>query len=108
IVTGVQTCALPIWYCGGGHLKAKYMLNGASFTAVDLTYVPTTHLWWRIREASGTVYWETSPDGVTWTQQASVATSSIFSLAQLNVELYAESFSVGNSSPGTGKFANLN
>lgn len=31
------------------------------------TYNATTHRWIRIRETGGTIYWERSPDGLTWT-----------------------------------------
>lgn len=34
-----------------------------------LTYDSTAHRWWRLREASGTLHWETSPDGSTWTSR---------------------------------------
>lgn len=38
------------------------------------TYSSTTHRWFRIRVASGVTYWDTSPDGVTWTNRASNST----------------------------------
>lgn len=41
---------------------------------VSLTYSATDHAWLRIREAAGTLYFETAPDGVTWTTRKSVAT----------------------------------
>lgn len=31
------------------------------------TYDPVAHAWWRWREAGGTIYFDTAPDGVTWT-----------------------------------------
>lgn len=36
---------------------------------VDLPYSPTDHAWLRVRESAGTTYWDTSPDGSTWTTQ---------------------------------------
>lgn len=52
--------------------------DGASQATVDtVTFNATTHKWWRIREASGTIYFETSPDNDTWTQRASYAYSTI-------------------------------
>lgn len=30
-------------------------------------YDPVDHRWWKISEAAGTVYWETSPNGLAWT-----------------------------------------
>lgn len=56
-----------------GHLWAVRVVAGVR-TDWDLgPYSPITHAWWRIREASGTVYWETSADGLTWTTGASAA-----------------------------------
>lgn len=36
---------------------------------VAISYSATDHRWWRIRHSTGddAVYWDTSPDGVTWT-----------------------------------------
>lgn len=41
---------------------------------VTLVYSATEHAWWRFREATGTVYMETSPDASTWTIRRQVAT----------------------------------
>ncbi|MCC6558094.1 MAG: hypothetical protein IT372_34535, partial [Polyangiaceae bacterium] len=41
----------------------------------DVTnYDPVQHRFWQIREASGTLTWETSPDGVTWTTRKTAPT----------------------------------
>ncbi|MBR8638611.1 hypothetical protein KEF29_03180 [Streptomyces tuirus] len=42
--------------------------------AVELTYSPTDHLWLRLREDGTNVYWDTSPDGSTWTNRRTLAT----------------------------------
>ncbi|MFE9286723.1 chitosanase [Streptomyces olivaceus] len=42
--------------------------------AVSLTYSPTDHAWVRIREAAGTLHWETSANGTTWTSRRTLAT----------------------------------
>lgn len=57
------------------------------------TYSSTDHKWFRIREASGTVYWDTSADGSSWTNRASDATG--YTLTSLTAF-----FGVGN--PGSG------
>jgi hypothetical protein len=38
-----------------------------------ITYDPVAMQWLRIREAAGAVYWETAPDGQTWSTMFSVA-----------------------------------
>lgn len=59
------------WYYSGGQLLAEYSIGGVFTTLATLTYNATTHRWLRVREVGGTVYWDTSPDGITWTQRAS-------------------------------------
>ena len=61
------------WIILGGTLTANYYISGTKTTLVNLTYSPVTHAWWRIRESGGTSYWDTSPDGLSWVNQASVA-----------------------------------
>jgi len=39
------------------------------------TYNQTTHRWLRMHESGGTLYWSTSPDGTTWTNRHSAASS---------------------------------
>jgi hypothetical protein len=42
--------------------------------AVSIAYSGTTHKFLRLRETGGTVYWDTSPDGSTWTNRRTLAT----------------------------------
>jgi hypothetical protein len=52
-----------------GDLKAQTVISGV-FTGVGSTaYDPVAHAWLRIRESGGTVYYDTAPDGKTWTNQ---------------------------------------
>lgn len=39
-----------------------------------VTYSATTHKFLRLRETGGNVYWDTSPDGTTWTNRRTLAT----------------------------------
>lgn len=43
---------------------------------VTIPYDATAHAWVRIREAGGVTYWDTSPDGSTWTQRKSATSLS--------------------------------
>lgn len=57
----------------GTQLVTSWVSGGtpnATFTAYDDTLMR----WWRIREAAGTLYWETSPNGNAWATLRAVAT----------------------------------
>lgn len=58
---------------GGGALNAQVINAGATTTTAMGTYEPYSHAWWRLREASGNVLFDTSPDGFTWTTRATIA-----------------------------------
>lgn len=63
------------WYyqnSGTPTIYARDNTNGTS-TTTAVTYNATTHRWLRITESAGTVYWDTSPDGTTWTNRRSKA-----------------------------------
>jgi hypothetical protein len=57
----------PEMYYGGGTLYAQLTQNFSSVTVGSMAYNATNHAWWRIRESAGTIYWDASPDGSTWT-----------------------------------------
>ena len=44
--------------------------------ATEVAYNATNHRWWRMRESSGTIYWEASPNGLVWTTLRSSPTPS--------------------------------
>ena len=84
-------------------------LEAKGVTDASLPYAPPpySYLFWRIRENGGAVYWDTSSDGTTWTNQAFVADAALFSLEACTVELYAETY--GSSlNPGVAQFSVLN
>ncbi|MFD5033654.1 LamG-like jellyroll fold domain-containing protein [Streptomyces sp. NPDC058405] len=58
-------------------------------SAAVLTYSPIDHGWLRIREAAGTLYWDTSGDGYTWTTRRTLATPAWVSSQAVIVELVA-------------------
>lgn len=59
--------------------------------AVVLTYNATAHRWLRFREDGTNVYWETSPDGATWTVRRTLATPDWITAAaaDLALDMYA-------------------
>src|SRR5262249_50071228 len=52
-----------------GQLVAGLSVAGAQQTIGSSLYDPTAHAWWRVRESGGTLFWETAPDGKTWSVQ---------------------------------------
>jgi hypothetical protein len=93
-------------YVGGtyrAYIRANDGANTISFRVggtvlATITYSATDHAWWRIREAGGTTYCETSPDGTdgSWTVRGSAANSG--SLTSCDCDL-------GGGGGTTGTFA---
>ncbi|MFE2850551.1 hypothetical protein ACFXJO_05385 [Streptomyces lavendulae] len=54
-----------------GVLKFTLQTAGTTATTTLGAYNGHTHRWWRLREAAGTWYADTSVDGITWTSQTS-------------------------------------
>jgi hypothetical protein len=68
-------------------------------SAVVLTYSATTHAWLRLRESAGVLYWDTSPDGSTWTNRRSSASPAWVGDVNLSVIM------AGHRNNGTADFA---
>lgn len=72
---GDPNCYVEMIY-SGGELIADYNTSALVRTQVDdAVYNPFGHAWWRIREDSGTVFWETSADSQDWTELGSLVWS---------------------------------
>jgi hypothetical protein len=56
-----------------GTILAQVNTGGVANNTYN-TYDPVAHRWWRIREVSGTVSFEVSPDGRTWTTYKTATT----------------------------------
>jgi hypothetical protein len=57
----------------GVNLAVYKAVAGVQTSLFTTTYNATSHAWWRIRESAGTVFFDTAPDGATWTNQYSTA-----------------------------------
>lgn len=57
-----------------GMLRMQSNVDYFDPTAVEITYSATDHLWLRLREDGINIYWDTSPDGSTWTNRRTLAT----------------------------------
>ena len=72
----------------------------------SIAYDPENHVWLRIREAGGTIYWDTSPDALNWTNRRSKA-SGLSGLDSVTINLFAGYWGT-EPSPGTVLFDNFN
>lgn len=59
----------------GGNVKAFKVVAGAQTQLATAVYNSATHRYFRARETGGTIFFDTSPDGVAWTLFASEAVS---------------------------------
>lgn len=85
-----------------GDIEAAIVQGGGYTYIGDVAYNATSMAWWRIRELSGTIYFDTAPDGVTWTNQFSTAYT--MSLASMSAWLYAG----GSTATGDSAIAGVN
>lgn len=89
---------------GKSGLVLRRTINGVN-SDTTISYSATNMLWWRIREASGKVYLDTSANGTTWTNRRSF--DKPFDLSQVKVSLSAGT-TAAIAKPGAAKFDNLN
>ncbi|WAZ20170.1 hypothetical protein STRCI_001269 [Streptomyces cinnabarinus] len=82
-----------------GLLKLISRTGYADANEVVLTYDPVAHAWLRLREASGLLLWETSPDGGTWTARRTAPAAAWTADTNLSVIL------AGHRDSGSGDFA---
>lgn len=96
-----------LWTADG--LKMFERLVGSDTWLASVTYSAVTHLWWRVRAVGTTVYWDTSVDGVTWTNRHSKDYSASPSMDLDAGVVYLEAGFYGTEpSPGVAQFDNLN
>ncbi|WP_331719532.1 LamG domain-containing protein (plasmid) [Streptomyces sp. NBC_01259] len=72
-----------------GTLRCVSEVGFSDGAGVTLTYSSIDHLWLRLREASGVLRWETSPDGWDWTARRTLATPAWVATGQVVVDLPA-------------------
>lgn len=99
-----STNYVTIFYEAGTLFFSK-VVAGSQTNIASVAYNATTHAWWRIREAAGTTFWETSSDGVTWTTQTSQLNP--ITVSVVDVILGGICFGV-DTSPANFTFRNFN
>lgn len=105
VYTGSTTTNAARFVVEAGTLYAQYWAAGVKNTPNSVTFNATTMAYWRFRTSAGTMFWDYSSDGSSWTNLASVATP--FTITSL--QLAFEALSNGTaSSPGSWTFISLN
>jgi hypothetical protein len=92
-------------FISGGVFTFRAIIGGVQ-TQSSTTFDPAVHSGWRIRESNGTVYFETSGDGVAWTTRHSVATGT-FPLTAVTLDLFCGYYGT-ETAPGAAAFDNIN
>lgn len=73
--------------------KDTYLSTTGAFPVYD----PVQHAYWRIREFNGVFYFDTAPDGATWTNQGSIAHT--WSASQVSVSFSSWWFGQNTTNP---------
>lgn len=85
-------------------LEANKIIAGVDTNVASVTYNSTTHAWLRIRESGGTIFWDYSADGSSWTNLTSLANP--FAITRTYPKLNAVADNV--TTPGTTIWDNFN
>ncbi|HEX6913437.1 MAG TPA: hypothetical protein VF142_23735, partial [Longimicrobium sp.] len=91
---------------GGGVVRASYTLSGTETSLASRPYDARAHRWLRIREQSGSVYWEVSADGDAWVVLASTS-GHPFTLTAVQLGFGAGTL-LALAAPGTAVFDSFN
>ncbi|QCX81248.1 hypothetical protein C9F11_38325 [Streptomyces sp. YIM 121038] len=88
-------------------IRFESNVNYTDGSAVSLTYSAATHAWLRIRESGGTLFWDTSTDGSSWTNRRSITTPAwvTSSVDAVAVEMYSYR---NNGTTNYAEFDNFN
>lgn len=83
----------------GSTFWARVITDGAeTSTTLAPTYDTVEHLYWRIREYNGKFYFDTAPDGATWTNMGSLAHG--WSSAEVSVAFTCWYYGAYGATPG--------
>jgi hypothetical protein len=85
----------------GANVAAVYNDNDTVMTLASRTYNAITHRHWRVREQTGTTFFETSPDGTTWAMLHSFP--SPFDMSRAHVSLLSGTYN-SITNPGSADY----
>lgn len=105
ITNGTDTA---FWNVSGNTVLAHTFIGGVDTDrGTNFTYSATIHKFFRIEEKLGTTYFKWSTDGKGWSTHFSIATSSVFTMTAVTLQIQAGFF----GAPGTttiARFDNFN
>lgn len=87
-------------------LSMRIASEEVSITAATIEYDPAWHRYWRLRERTAVIYFDTSPEGKTWFTHAAVPAP--FAVDALEVHLQAGLYRDATETVGEIRFDNLN
>ena len=87
----------------GGLMFMREVVAGVA-NDTTVTYDEVAMRWWRLRHAGTDVFWDTSPDGVTWTNRRTKAAAFVPSSGRLKFA----AFNFAADQPSTAQFDNVN
>lgn len=93
------------WVYEGGTLFAQKQIAGVTVSVFSVAYNASTHAWWRIIEAGGTISWDTSVDGSSWTNRATFLNT--LTLTAMTALIAGVCFQ-NETNPGIFKWSNFN
>jgi len=88
-----------------GNLIAGYIQRGTGVTTGTIAYNATTMKWIRIRESAGTIFWDYSLDGSSWTNLTSMDSPMDVSLVRTSVLAFN---AVSSATAEIGVFSQFN
>jgi hypothetical protein len=104
---------LLVWYISNGSLKARKRVSASNTDVYSVTYNTTTHRWFRIREASGSIYFDTAPSTASnppietdWVNRHTE--SNPFALTAIKVSLSTGAWSGPTADSGVAHFDGFN
>lgn len=94
------------WVQTSGTLKAQKIVGGVAADLFSAAWSATNHKFLRIRESGGTVFFDSSTNGTSWTNRGSTTIASAFAVTALTVAFGAQCGNV--ASPGSFKLDMFN
>ncbi|EHB44140.1 hypothetical protein MycrhDRAFT_6890 [Mycolicibacterium rhodesiae JS60] len=89
----------------GSQIELRHRVAGVD-SDTSMFYNESKHRWFRMRESEGTIYWETSYNGASWSIHRSAPTS--FDLTEVTLHMVVGYWYEGETDPGYTLIGNIN